>query len=120
MVSQESYTWVEISPVTHRLAEARSLALHVEVAWRLRLRPEVLDAARRRVEEWLVTGAVPRYWARQWSDLLAGSADVVIAAITDAGEHARALRQASPFARVLDPRTRWSILRGCREEAVAR
>jgi hypothetical protein len=103
----------------HRLAEARSLALHTEVARQLELHPETLDAARARVEEWLATGSVPRRWAEKWAEILAGSSADIIAAITDTGEQARALRQTSPFAGAIDPRKRWAILRRVREESVS-
>jgi hypothetical protein len=36
--------------------------------------------------------------------------------LVDPGESARALRQCSPFAGVVDSRTRWSIWRAVREE----
>jgi hypothetical protein len=106
--------------VTHRVAEARSLALHAEVARQLKVRPEVLDVARARVQAWLGTGSVPRQWAERWSTILAGSLDEVIVAITDMGERACDLRQASPFAGALDPRTRWRILRECSAKVMAR
>ncbi len=109
-----------MSGVTHRLAEARSLALHTEVARQLSQRPEVLESARRRVQSWLETGSAPRFWAEAWSAVLAGSVDDVVAAITDPGERARDMRQTSPFAGALDPRTRWSILRDVREDPVAK
>jgi hypothetical protein len=105
--------------VTHQLAEARSLALHTEIARQLRKRPEILDAARARVEGWLSTGSVSDRWAREWSEILAGSVDAVIAAITDTGERARDLRQTSPFAGAIDPRRRWAILKEVGEEPTA-
>jgi hypothetical protein len=108
-----------MSRVTHRLAETRSLALHTEVARQLKLRPEALETARRRVRDWLEKGGVSDYWARKWFDVLAGSIDEVIAVITDTGEEARDLRQTSPFAGVIDPRKRWSILREIRKDAVS-
>ena len=106
-----------MAEITHRLAEARSLALHTEVARQLKRRPQLLESTRHRVERWLETGSVPLIWAEAWSKVLAGSIDDVVAAITDPGEHARAMRQVSPFAGALDPRTRWSILSTLREGA---
>ena len=103
--------------VTHQLAEERSLALHREVARRLRERPELLDAARDRVRGWLESGCVSRYWAEEWNDVLEGTLDDVIAVLTDSSQRPRDLRQSSPFAGVLDPRERWEILRRCRERA---
>ena len=105
--------------VIHQLAEERSLALHREVAHRLRDRPELLDAARERVREWLENGRVSRYWAEAWNEALDGTLDEVIARITDLSQHARDLRQSSPFAGVLDPRVRWEILRRVRGREVS-
>jgi hypothetical protein len=107
-----------MSTFTHRIAEARSLALHTEVARQLKLRPETLDDARVRVAGWLETGSVARPWAEEWSKILSGTLDDVITAITDNGEHARSLRQTSPFAGTIDPRRRWKILSEVREESV--
>jgi len=109
----------EMNGVTHRLAEERSLALHREVARKLRERPELLDAARERVRSWLESGCASRHWAEAWNEALEGSLDDVIALITDASQRARDLRQTSPFAGVLDPRERWEILRRVRGREVS-
>ena len=109
----------EMLGVTHQLAEERSLALHREVARRLQDRPELLDAARERVRSWLESGGVSRYWAEAWNEALGGTLDEVIARITDPSQHARDLRQTSPFAGALDPRVRWEILRRLRGRAVS-
>jgi len=109
----------EMLGVTHQLAEERSLALHREVARQLRVRPELLDTARERVRSWLDSGRVSRYWAEAWNEALKGTLGEVIVRITDPSQHARDLRQSSPFAGVLDPRVRWEILRRLREEAVS-
>jgi hypothetical protein len=100
-----------MAALTHRVAEERSLALHREVARRLREAPELVVIARRRVRLWLASGSVPEHWAARWGEILEGSLDEVIAALTDPGEEACDLRQASPFAGALEPRTRWAILR---------
>jgi hypothetical protein len=47
-----------MKPVTHRLAEERSLALHREVARRLKVDPALLETARERVQGWLESGFV--------------------------------------------------------------
>lgn len=107
-----------MAAVTHSVAEERSLALHREVARRLGEAPELLEAARRRVSLWLASGAVQRRWALRWDEILKGPVCEVVAAITDPNEEAKALRQVSPFAGAIDPRTRWAILRQVRGEAV--
>jgi hypothetical protein len=98
----------------HRLAEERSIALHAAVAERLRADPRLLDRARARVQGWLAHGPVHPRYARAWAELLARPLEEVCAAIVDPGERARALRQSTPFAGVIDARTRWRIWRQVR------
>jgi len=97
----------------------RSLALHREVAERLRRDPELLEAARERVEQWLAGGAVHAKWAESWGSILDAGLDAVIEVLTDTDPASHDLRQVSPFAGVLDPRTRWTILRSCSPRARA-
>jgi hypothetical protein len=99
----------------HALAEERSLELHRAVAQRLRADPALVERARRRVDAWLRDGAVARPYAEAWRDVLSRPAGEVAAFLEDPGDRARQLRQASPFAGFLDPRTRWGILRRARE-----
>ena len=98
----------------HRLAEERSLALHRLVAERARVDPQILCKARQRVSEWLVTGAVARTRAESWARLLALPNDEIFARIDVSSEAARALRKSTPFAGVIDPRTRWRVWREVR------
>jgi hypothetical protein len=102
--------------ISHHVAEERSLALHREVARRLRANPELLERARERVTRWQRDGSVARLWADAWADVLGRSLDEVIEAITDAGETGRNMRQTSPFAGAIDSATRWQILRGCERD----
>ncbi len=62
-------------------------------------------------------GSVARPYAEAWQAILAGPVEAVARFCADPGEKARQMRQASPFAGVLDPRTRWSIWRRAREGA---
>ncbi len=95
----------------------RSLALHREVAERLRRDPELLEAARERVERWLAEGSVHEKWAESWRSVIDAGLEAVIEVLTDTDPAAHDLRQVSPFAGVLDPRTRWTILRACSPRA---
>ena len=109
-----------MKPVTHHVAEERSLALHREVARRLRARPELLEQARKRVDRWSRDGSVARQWVTAWAEVLSRPLTEVLEVITDPGEPARSLRQSSPVAGVIDAKTRWEILRRCERERQAR
>jgi hypothetical protein len=98
----------------HELAEERSLAIHRVVADRLRHDPSLVATARARVEDWLATRSVHPFYTEAWRNLLSGPAERLLATLVDRGEEARALRQCSPFAGVVDPRTRWRIWREVR------
>ena len=99
----------------HAVAEDVSLELHRAVAERLRADPALLDRARARVTGWLRDGSVAGAYAQAWEAALALPVDAVAHLLTDPGERARQLRQTSPFAGALDPRTRWSIWRRVRQ-----
>jgi hypothetical protein len=98
----------------HELAEKRSLAYHGEIASRLSGDPDLLVRARSRVESWLSSAAVARFYAEQWRDLLGRPRAEIELALLDAGEPMRMLRQVSPFAGALPPRDRWRIWRTVR------
>jgi hypothetical protein len=100
---------------SHRLAEERSLAYHQAVAEKLAAEPQLLDRARARVQSWLASGEVHPHYASAWKEILARSIAEVQAFLAQDSENARALRQVTPFAGALDPRTRWRIWRQVRE-----
>lgn len=110
-----SSPWTPTTPIA--LPRRRSLALHREVARRLHEHPELLDDARARVERWLRDGTAARRYAQAWAEILARDLEHVEASMVDPSPRARDLRQCSPFAGALDPRTRWRILRGFRERS---
>jgi hypothetical protein len=95
----------------HRLAEERSLALHRLIAARIAGDPAVVPRARARVARWLDRGEVAAPWAHAWAELLDGPVERLLETLVVPGEEARALRQVTPFAGVVDPRTRWRIWR---------
>ena len=101
----------------HGLAERASLELHRAVAARLRADPAQVERARRRVETWLRDGSVARAYAEAWSEALTGPLPELIRLLEDPRERACQLRQTSPFAGVLDARTRWAIWRQARRGA---
>ena len=101
----------------HAVAEDTSLELHRAVAERLRQDPALVERARARVLGWLSDGSVARPYAEGWQAILAGPVEDIASFLTDSGERARQLRQTSPFAGFLDPRTRWTIWRRLRGAA---
>ena len=103
----------------HRLAEERSLAYHRAIAARLLRDPDVLQAARRRVEGWLAGAAASSHHARCWWDVLSGEPSAVAAFLTTRSALADELRQSSPFAGVLPPAERWAIWRATRDALAA-
>jgi hypothetical protein len=100
------------SPVysSHRLLEARSLAMHAVIARKIERDPKLLQIAHQNVERWSAKqhGAVPA-WLEEWRHLLNQSWQDVAALITDPGDNAARLRQSSPFAGILTNQERWRI-----------
>lgn len=99
----------------HRRAEARSLALHRRVAERLREEPELIVAARARLQRWIDAGSVSPAWGEAWAAVLEGPVEELCELLQANDEHARSMRQASPFAGALHPRERWRIWREVEE-----
>jgi len=97
-----------------RLDYERSLALHEAVASELRAHPELLERARRKVDEWLARGGRSAPLLARWRELLARPVEDVIAVLTERSDDAAWLRKVSPFAGVLSPQARLKILREVR------
>lgn len=92
----------------------QSLALHEAVAAELREHPEILERARRKVEEWLARGGRSTPLLRQWQQVLAMPVEDVVAVMVDRSEESAWLRKASPFAGALTPARRLEVLRDVR------
>ena len=103
----------------HRLAEERSLALHREVAEILRRDPARVTDTLARVRRWREDRSVHPVYVDAWERLLEGPFDELWKALVDESEAARARRQSTPFAGIVDPRTRWRIWREVRERMEA-
>jgi hypothetical protein len=100
---------------THRLAEERSIAYHRAVAERIAREPSLLDRVRERLDGWIATGGRASSYAREWRELVDRPLPELLAFLVDEGEHARALRQSSPLAGLIEPRERWRIWEEVRE-----
>lgn len=99
--------WSGMDP--HELAQARSLALHRAVLERIEHDPSLLHEVRARLSAWRSDETKPQRYVEAWSQLLNGPLEALHAVLTGDDEHARALRQATPFAGVVGPRERWRI-----------
>jgi hypothetical protein len=98
----------------HAKLEERSLALHREIARRVRQNPELLAGVRERLGNDIkggrfsvsVTDAM-----QEWLDLLSASPlEQILQLLVDPGENARRLRQSTPFAGILTQEERRRIL----------
>lgn len=75
----------------------------------------MLSRARARVERWLENAEVHEEYARAWLELLERPVESLCDELVRDDERMRTLRTATPFAGVVDPRTRWRIWREVRE-----
>jgi transcriptional regulator with XRE-family HTH domain len=101
--------------------ERRSLALHRAIAERLIDSPdEVLQTARRNLEVmWDLHPNAHRLLA-DWREILSRPISEIVVTLVDPSPSARVLRKVTPFAGVLDPRTRADVYhRFARGEAAA-
>jgi hypothetical protein len=99
----------------HRLAAERSVAYHRAIAERLRERPEIIEKARLRVQEWLSSSTSPPFAATKWAAVLQSDIASIEAFLVERSELADELRHSSPFAGALSPQERWRIWRETRD-----
>jgi len=86
----------------HRVAEARSLALHVLAARRIAADPRLLERARATLKRWMARYAEAAPPAlREWDELLSRPWPEVAAKATALTEDAARLRQSSPLGTLL-------------------
>lgn len=86
----------------HRVAEARSLVLHVLAARRMAAEPRLLERARATLARWLDRyGDQPPAALREWQQLLERPWQEVAARATELSEDSARLRQSSPLATLL-------------------
>lgn len=97
-------TWSE-----HRVAEARSLALHVLAARRIAADPSRLERARQIVARWLAQRDEHPAALTEWHRLLERPWREVAARATALTEDGARLRQSSPLAALLTPAERRRI-----------
>jgi hypothetical protein len=92
----------------HERTALQSLMYHRLVA--RRLDDHVVSEARRRLRRWRRDGHIHPEWADEWEQTLAQPVEEVARRIGVDDEHARALRQSSPFAGALTEHERLKLL----------
>jgi hypothetical protein len=93
----------------HLRIDLRSLALHRAIADKVRSNPELLEIALANLDRWsLSPGRSQPYWDA-WREILKRPLPEVLGLIVEQSEHMTAMRQATPFAGVLEPAERWAI-----------
>lgn len=100
--------WVATRPTaasvysSHRLLDARSLAMHAVMAQKIERDPSLLTIPRNNLARWRARwgGNAPR-WFGEWLQIIARPWPEIAALITEPSENAARLRQSSPFAGVL-------------------
>ena len=87
---------------SHRLLEARSLAMHAVIAEKIQRDPSLLEVAHNNLTRWRVRweDEVPG-WHREWSAIVKRPWPEIAAIMTEPSEEGARLRQSSPFAGVL-------------------
>lgn len=93
----------------HERIDQRSLAMHRAIAEKLRARPELLQIARDNIERWYPCAGGSQPYLDEWRRMLDFPLEELISLFLQDNQRMTALRQASPFAGVLEPKERWII-----------
>jgi hypothetical protein len=108
--------WVAAEPEprptysSHRLLEARSLAMHAVIARKIERDRRLLQIAHSNIERWHAEqGEHLPAWLSEWQELLDQPWEYIAALITEPSENGARLRQSSPFAGVLTQQERMRI-----------
>jgi transcriptional regulator with XRE-family HTH domain len=105
---------VFVAPLTRE--DRRSLHLHAAISRRIVAEPEAaLTLARRNLRTMADANPEAAPLLREWAGILDSGADRVLHVLADPGEHARELRQVTPFAGLLTARQRQEVYRAFRE-----
>lgn len=109
------YPWVG-QPMTRD--QRRSLALHQAIAAELAARPHsVLETAHRNIAVMRAATPGAAHLLDEWDRILRLPTGLVASRMLDPSDHGRDLRQVTPFAGVLDARSRAAVYRAFRSAA---
>jgi hypothetical protein len=92
----------------HERIDKRSLALHQEIAKRIRKDPDIIRIAKENLHQWIAHSGPKPSW-QEWEIILEKSVNEIIEILLSPGEEGRRLRQSSPFCGILEPKERWRI-----------
>jgi hypothetical protein len=98
-----------VPPRGHKRIDERSLALHRAIADKLRAHPELLEIARDNLDRWSVAESRSQPYWDAWREILSCPLAEILDLLGEESERMTALRQATPFAGVLEPAERWAI-----------
>jgi hypothetical protein len=107
---------VSVSSSGHLRIDQRSLALHRAVAEKLRAHPELIEIARENLNRWYAGAGRSRPYLDEWRRIMDLPLEEVLALMGLDSERMTALRQASPFAGILEPAGRWPSTPGSRPD----
>lgn len=95
---------------SHRLLEARSLAMHAVIAQKIERDPKLLNVPRNNLQRWSGRweNEAPA-WYGEWRGIMNRPWAEIAAIITEPSEEGARLRQSSPFAGVLSAAERKRI-----------
>ncbi len=96
----------------HGRIDRRSLALHRAIAAKLHAQPELIAIARKNLERWSRDGGRSTPYWDAWREILDRPLSEVLEVMVEETERMTALRQATPFAGVLEPKERWAVYAG--------
>ena len=93
----------------HQRIDRRSLELHRAIAAKLRANPDLLEIARGNLARWSATVGRSQPYFDAWREILNRPIEEILEVMVEESEHMTAMRQATPFAGILDPKERWAI-----------
>jgi len=93
----------------HQRIDRRSLALHRAIADKLRADPSLLGIARDNLDRWTLAESRSQPYWDAWREILSRPLPEILDLLGEESERMTALRQATPFAGVLEPAERWAI-----------
>jgi len=93
----------------HQRIDRRSLELHRAIAAKLRAHPERLEIAKDNLARWSASGGRSQPYWDTWREILSRPLPEILELIVQDSESMTAMRQATPFAGILEPAERWAI-----------